>query len=685
VLFEEPPADVVDSTESSTPATPAVTPPSAATKKANDEAKKKYEKDNKIARGHLLNHMANNLFDLFINQKSSKAIWEFLVKRYGDDDAGKKKYVVGNWLRFQMVDNKPIMEQIHEYENLVGEVLNEGMKMCEILQANVLLEKFPRSWSDYRNQLKHKKRDLSLQELINRMKTEEANRLKDKHVSFSTNSVNVDVVEFVDKNRFKGKGKRFQKNEQRNKQVGLKKGDNNIQKRTISCYVCGKSGHKAYQCYMKQGQQSNNQKHAAPSAPQANLAENEEVIAAVVVEANLVDNKVDWILDTGASKHLCANKELFHQIEDVADGERVFMGNSATAGVFGKGKILLKLTSGKTISLSDVLYVPSLRRNLIFGSLLNRAGLKLVFEADKVVITKNGELVGKGYQADDLFVLNTISVASNNMSSVASVYIDEYVNLWHGRLGHVNVNSIKKLRDMNLINVLDINQFSKCPICIEAKYAKKPFKHVTNRSTELLELVHSDLADFKNSVSRGGKRYYVTFIDDFSRYIKVYLLNSKDEAETMFLKYKAEVENQLDRKIKRIRSDRGGEYGTNFLREFCEKNGIVHETSAPYTPQQNGISERKNRTLKEMMNAMLLSSGMSNQMWGEVVLSACYTLNRVPHKRLDKTPYELWKGFAPNLNFLKVWGCLAKVGLPDFKRNNVGTKTFDFVYWICSK
>ena len=105
----------------------------------------------------------------------------------------------------------------------------------------------------------------------------------------------------------------------------------------------------------------------------------------------MVDNKVDWILDTGASKHLCANKELFHQIEDADDGECVFMGNSATAGVLGKGKILFKLTSGKTLSLSDVLYVPSLRRNLISGSCLNRAGLKLVFEADKVVITINDE------------------------------------------------------------------------------------------------------------------------------------------------------------------------------------------------------------------------------------------------------------------------------------------------------
>ncbi|KAL4385517.1 hypothetical protein GQ457_15G014800 [Hibiscus cannabinus] len=134
--------------------------------------------------------------------------------------------------------------------------------------------------------------------------------------------------------------------------------------------------------------------------------------------------------------------------------------------------------------------------------------------------------------------------------------------------------------------------------------------------TELLELVHTDLADFRNTKSKGGKLYYITFVDDFSRYTKVYLLRTKDEAENFFLIYKAEVENQLDRRIKRLRSDRGGEYGSNFLKGVCEKNGIIHETSAPYFPQQNSIAERKKRTLREMMKSLLISYGLSDNMWG---------------------------------------------------------------------
>ena len=102
---------------------------------------------------------------------------------------------------------------------------------------------------------------------------------------------------------------------------------------------------------------------------------------------------------------------------------------------------------------------------------------------------------------------------------------------------------------------------------------------------ELLELIHLDLVDFKNTISKGGKKYYITFVDDFSRYTKVYLLKSKDEDREMFLKYKAKVENQLDKKIKRLRTDRGGEYSTKFFKEFCEINCIIHETTTPYAPQ----------------------------------------------------------------------------------------------------
>jgi len=139
----------------------------------------------------------------------------------------------------------------------------------------------------------------------------------------------------------------------------------------------------------------------------------------------------------------------------------------------------------------------------------------------------------KGYRSGGLFVLNIASDTVNGNAS-CSAYITESVNLWHNRLGHVNYASINKLKNMQVISNINTRNYSKCDVCVEAKFAKKPFKSITTRKTELLELVHLDLADFQNTMSKGGKKLYITFVDDFSKYTKVYLLKSKDETEEIF-------------------------------------------------------------------------------------------------------------------------------------------------------
>ena len=130
-------------------------------------------------------------------------------------------------------------------------------------------------------------------------------------------------------------------------------------------------------------------------------------------------------------------------------------------------------------------------------------------------------------------------------------------------------------------------------------------------------------------MTRGGKRYFITFIDDCTRYTYVYLLRTKDEAFDKFKIYKAESENQKDKKIKMVRSDRGGEYFSNEFDAFCEEHGIIHQKSAPFTPQQNGLAERKNRIFTDMINSMLLNAKLPNNLWGEALLTSCHVHNRI--------------------------------------------------------
>ena len=159
----------------------------------------------------------------------------------------------------------------------------------------------------------------------------------------------------------------------------------------------------------------------------------------------------------------------------------------------------------------------------------------------------------------------------------------------------------------------------------------------------------------------------------------MYLLKSKDEAIENFFFYKNEVENQLNKKIKVLRSDRGGEYESPFF-DVCAQHGIIHETTTLYSPQSNGVVERKNHTLREMMSAMLISIGLPQNMWGEAILSANYLLNKVPKKKVEKTSYELWRGQQASYKYLRVWGCLAKIAVPPPKKVKMGPKTIDFIF-----
>ena len=155
---------------------------------------------------------------------------------------------------------------------------------------------------------------------------------------------------------------------------------------------------------------------------------------------------------------------------------------------------------------------------------------------------------------------------------------------------------------------------------------KTPF-HSTERIIKPSELIHSDIFYLKFMQTRGRKKYFITF-DDCIRYCLKCLIFIKEE-----------VENQLNTRIKAIRSDRGGEYGPPF-EQFCLEHDIIHKTTSPYSPESNGIAKRKNRTLKEMMNAMLISLGLPQNLWGEALLATNYLLNRIPHKKLQNITYE---------------------------------------------
>ncbi|KAJ9541966.1 hypothetical protein OSB04_028472 [Centaurea solstitialis] len=193
---------------------------------------------------------------------------------------------------------------------------------------------------------------------------------------------------------------------------------------------------------------------------------------------------------------------------------------------------------------------------------------------------------------------------------------------------------------------------------------KQPFNKENERATDLLEIIHTDVCGPFSHVARGGYRYFITFTDDFSRYGYVYLMRHKSESFEIFREFQNEVQNQLGRKIKFLRSDRGGEYLSDEFDNHLMECGIVSQLTPPYTPQMNGVSERRNRTLLDMVRSMMCHSTLPMSFWGHALKTAAHILNRAPTKSVEKTPYELWKGKKPNISFLRIWGCEVYVKRP---------------------
>ena len=243
-------------------------------------------------------------------------------------------------------------------------------------------------------------------------------------------------------------------------------------------------------------------------------------------------------------------------------------------------------------------------------------------------------------------------------------------SLWHKRLGHISKRRIERLVSDEILDFLDFADFEICTNCIKGKQTNTR-RFGVNMATNVLQLIHTYICGPFPMVSWNGQQYFITFIDDFSCYDYLYLIHEKSQSLEVFKSFKVEVENQLTKRIKNVRSDRGGEYYGKYdgsgeqrpgpFAKFLEECGIVPQYTMPGSPSMNGVAERRNRTLKDMVRSMISHSNLPISLWGEALKTAAYILNRVPTKATAKTPYELWTGKKPSLKHLHIWGCPAEV------------------------
>ncbi|XP_070020492.1 uncharacterized protein [Nicotiana sylvestris] len=315
----------------------------------------------------------------------------------------EKFMVVEAWKQADFLCKGYILSSLEDDLYNVYTAMNTCMVVNESFQVVAMIEKLPPSWRDFKNYLKHKRKEMKLEDLVIRLKIEEDNKTTEKKSRGNSTIMGANIVEET-----------APKSKKRKRSSGQTK-EQNKKKFKGSCYNCGKVGHKSPDCRLPK---KDNKKG------QANIVEkNDDIndLCAMLSECNLVGNPKEWSIDSGATRHVCAVTEAFATYSTAGPEEEISMGNNATAKIEGYGKIFLKMTSGKVLTLNNVLHVPTIRKNLVSISLLVKNGFKCVFVSDKVVVSKNEMYVGKGYLTEGLFKLN-VMVIDNNAEFFESIY-----------------------------------------------------------------------------------------------------------------------------------------------------------------------------------------------------------------------------------------------------------------------
>lgn len=448
------------------------------------------------------------------------------------------------------------------------------------------------------------------------------------------------------------------------------------------CHNCKEVGHFARDCPKRNMKSGGNTFHQKEKKNSAWYAQKEDALTneeKALVATDLL-NKSVWIIDSGATQHMTSEKDRLTEYIAFDKPSIVHLGDNRSILAFGQGTYHIVCDLGnrnQAIALHDVLYLPDLDKNLLSVRAMIKLGATVEFKGKRCEIARNGKLLAVGNLLSKLYLLQTKEEDHH-------VYISQkhsILELWHYRYGHLGIDNIKELMKGEMVYGISNEDKSKersiCESCIMGKQHRTEYpKGGGKRATNLMELVHSDVCGPILVNSFGDSRYFVTFIDDFSRYTYVYFIKRKSEVLEKFQEFVNHVTNLTGKPIKVLRTDNGGEYCSKEFESYLKQKGISHQLTAPYSPAQNGVSERMNRTLVESATCMMHHASLPREFWAESVSTAAYLRNRSPNSSLKGiTPYEVLFNQKPNVSHLKVFGCLAFLHIPTENRRKFEEKS----------
>lgn len=561
------------------------------------------------------------------NAQSSREVWTNLQNAFEDSGLSRKVGLLRDLINTTLDNCATVEEYVNKIMSTAYKLRNIGFQVDDEWLGTLMLAGLPDNYKPMIMGLESSgikiSSDFVKTKLLQEVKVSESSALFTKHKNTSKTNA-----------KQKGKGPR--------------------------CYNCNKYGHFKNQCQEKKSNQNS--------------------FSAVFSAYSNVD-KDEWYIDSGATMHMTRRSDWMYDMQ-ASPIHQIKVANDDVVSVQNMGKVNIKTIFCKDecpIQVRNVLYIPELSVNLLSVSQLTKNGCKVEFtDTGCNIFNANKILIANARLLNNMYKLNTASV---NAYAVACESKTDIMT-WHKRMGHLNLADVKRLESCaEGITITNKDVDTVCIPCCEAKQTRLPFPHSGSRAKALLEIVHTDLCGPMETPSAGGAKYFITFIDDYSRKVYVYFLKNKMDIKSVFQKFKEEVENELERKIKIVRSDNGKEYCNNEFSVFLAASGIKHQTSTPYTPEHNGLAERMNRSLVERAKSMLFEAKLQKQLWAEAVTTAAYVINRSPSRVLaEVTPYEKWTGKKPNLSNLKIFGSTAMVHIPKQNRLKWDRKSRELIF-----
>lgn len=395
--------------------------------------------------------------------------------------------------------------------------------------------------------------------------------------------------------------------------------------------------------------------------------------------------KYSWIMDSGATDHMTHSSNLFSTYSPCPSNKKIATADGSLTTVAGRGDVQIS----PSIILKNVLHVPKLSTNLVsIQKLTQDLHCKVIFYNEYCEFQEkdSGRMIGRAKEKDGLYCLEIPAKTrlSHSLISESTLSNKEKIFLHHRRLGHPSFRIVKILFP-SLFSKLDVENLH-CEVCELAKHKRVPFPVSNKRSTSPFYLIHTDIWGPSNVSNISGARWFVTFIDDCTRVTWVFLLKHKSDVSSVLPSFLLMIKNQFGVNIKRLRSDNARDYFNQTLTSYCQKEGIIHESSCVKTPQQNGVAERKNGHLLDQTRALLFQRNVPKHFWGEAVLTATYLINRLPTRMLGfKSPMEMLSTFYPSISISnnlvpRIFGCVSFVHIHSQERGKLDPRALKCIF-----